>query len=695
MTGQRNDGGGRSRLAPFVIPLCSALIVLEFVFLDEPITGRLSFQNITYLMAALTVLSFAFLRKSKNVFDWLVIAILVHCVVSGPLKAAFYNFTTFYLIDLFFHGLLLLFVGFLLTDLIKISKWYIFLVFAGLLTTQLGCFWIIDTYPSEWLYRKVDGVLVFDFFSFEVAINSLIQSLAILIPSLIIIQVASIRTGRSRAIHPRTAIEFSGVFFVAILGLIEVFFVFERYLSPWTHALLHQIGFIPLVLWYLAFRCDEEELVPNNRHFQVAIHGSVVFLLLSFSLVHRELRTLLVLLATFIVFELIFILFTGIISLWTEVHKLGRQIREMGEYLARIWDREEDGVLVATREGGVVDASDLLTRLHGETVAGKNVDDFLVNGGHFSPEHYSEDHPGHIWLSSVNGRRHPITVHSRIFEGNPESLMINIIRDQEKFELRQKMNRQMQEQLLRERKLESLFRMGEDIGHNFNNFLQGIAAYSEMIRLQIANARYEQVETYLTGLRQEISRASAYVLKIIDAMRADDSQMPLIEVRPAVENAIALISKVVGNERYRFDLSVTEPIPRMIGNSDDLTDLLFHIVWNAVEAMPKGGVITIGVSTRPEAPGPRDMVAASPGRILITVSDRGGGISDHIKEHIFDPFFSTKGKVGQGLGLTIAYALVKRHKGTISWSNNPDRGVTFVIDLPAAVETPLPSHLIF
>src|SRR5207248_2690417 len=101
---------------------------------------------------------------------------------------------------------------------------------------------------------------------------------------------------------------------------------------------------------------------------------------------------------------------------------------------------------------------------------------------------------------------------------------------------------------------------------------------------------------------------------------------------------------------------------------------LTNLVFNAVDAMPTGGVLSL-------------RTWAADGRVSISVRDTGVGIPESMREKIFEPFFTTKGEKGNGLGLSVAFAIVRRHNGEISFETQPGQGTTFTVQLPSAPRT--------
>jgi CheY-like chemotaxis protein len=107
------------------------------------------------------------------------------------------------------------------------------------------------------------------------------------------------------------------------------------------------------------------------------------------------------------------------------------------------------------------------------------------------------------------------------------------------------------------------------------------------------------------------------------------------------------------------------------GDESELREVLVNMVFNAVDAMPAGGTLTLATNENEE-------------HVIISVSDTGCGMTPEVRSRIFDPFFTTKGKAGNGLGLAVSYGIILRHEGTIEVVSATGSGSTFNIKLPVA-----------
>src|SRR5262249_42004643 len=151
-------------------------------------------------------------------------------------------------------------------------------------------------------------------------------------------------------------------------------------------------------------------------------------------------------------------------------------------------------------------------------------------------------------------------------------------------------------------------------------------------------------------------------------LRPEERFMP-VDVNHIVEDAVAITrprweEKIAHDSRpmdLRLDLRAREHIH---GRSAALTEVMTNLILNAMDAMPDGGRLPLTT---------RDVADTA----VITVTDPGVGMPEHVRRRVFEPFFSTKGESGSGLGLSMAYSIIRRHGGEIRVDSEPNRGATF------------------
>jgi CheY-like chemotaxis protein len=111
-------------------------------------------------------------------------------------------------------------------------------------------------------------------------------------------------------------------------------------------------------------------------------------------------------------------------------------------------------------------------------------------------------------------------------------------------------------------------------------------------------------------------------------------------------------------------------VPPVSGSGAQLREVLTNLIFNALDALPGGGSITVATATQD-------------GRVVLTVTDDGTGMTEEVRRRCLDPFFTTKGREGSGMGLAVAYGIVRRHGGTIDVASEPGLGTMVTVELPA------------
>jgi PAS domain S-box-containing protein len=238
--------------------------------------------------------------------------------------------------------------------------------------------------------------------------------------------------------------------------------------------------------------------------------------------------------------------------------------------------------------------------------------------------------------------------------------------------------REVENQHRQAEKLTALGQLAGGIAHDFNNLLQAILGYAQLMK---QNPRdFEFVGRSLNVVEAAAVDGSETVRRIQQFARLrPDEQFVGVDVNQIVHDAVAIVrprweERIARDNRpldLRLDLGTIETIN---GRPAALTELMTNLLLNALDAMPEGGTLT--VTTRSDG-----------GRhIVLTVTDTGIGMPEAVRRRIFEPFFSTKGDAGSGLGLSMVYSIVRRHAGEIRVESEPGRGASFTLTFPVASE---------
>jgi len=237
----------------------------------------------------------------------------------------------------------------------------------------------------------------------------------------------------------------------------------------------------------------------------------------------------------------------------------------------------------------------------------------------------------------------------------------------------------IREQFSQLEKLSALGELASGVAHNFNNTLAGILGRAQLL-LRLEGLPNEA----RTGLRL-ITRAAedgAKTVKRIQdfARQRRDKDFELL----AVDQLLWEVGEITrprwkdqaqaGNIHINLVLDIDSKA-RIYGDPGELREVLVNMVFNAVDAMPDGGRLTLAARE-------------AAGSVELSVSDTGSGMSDEVRSRVFDPFFTTKAKAGMGLGLAVSFSIVRRHEGTVTVESKLGAGTQFIIRLPIASETP-------
>lgn len=248
--------------------------------------------------------------------------------------------------------------------------------------------------------------------------------------------------------------------------------------------------------------------------------------------------------------------------------------------------------------------------------------------------------------------------------------------------------RHLQQQLLQSQKMEALGTLASGVAHEFNNVLMTIRGYTQLMAQRQDLA--PEMGLYLQRVDESTQRAASLVGGMLGFSRREDQGRVQLDPRQLLEKAGALLRQTLP-PTVLLETRIAAGAPAVVAQPNQLEQVLLNLALNARDAMPQGGNLTLSA-----APAHLDQAFcrvhpwARPGDYLeVTVSDSGEGMAPEVVERIFEPFFTTKlpGK-GTGLGLYVAYTVLKSHDGGIVLDSRPGQGATFRLYLPAQVGRP-------
>ncbi|MDT7602917.1 MAG: hypothetical protein QOF61_914, partial [Acidobacteriota bacterium] len=233
---------------------------------------------------------------------------------------------------------------------------------------------------------------------------------------------------------------------------------------------------------------------------------------------------------------------------------------------------------------------------------------------------------------------------------------------------------EMREQFSQLEKMSALGELASGVAHDFNNTLAGILGRAQ---LMMRTTDPEKIKKGLQIIIKTAEDGARTVKRIQDFARQRRSQdFAAVDADQLLLDATEMTrprwkNNAEANNAYIRVVLQTDSHAFLLGDESELREVLVNMILNAVDAMPRGGTLTLAARAEGE-------------QVLISVGDTGMGMSQDVRSRIFDPFFTTKGKTGMGLGLAVSYGIIRRHEGSVEVTTEVDRGTTFTIRLPVA-----------
>jgi len=369
----------------------------------------------------------------------------------------------------------------------------------------------------------------------------------------------------------------------------------------------------------------------------------------------------------------------------TERKKMERDLREMNEFFNMLIEASPDGIIVTDARGDVIMYNKAAERLLGytsEEVIGKtNVKDLYPRGlARKIREMIMDDRTGRkgvlppteLYVKNKAGEVIDISLSASILqnEKGEELAAIGIFKDlREMISVKRKL-KETQDQLLQAEKLAAMGRLTSQIAHELNNPLYGIMNTLELLKAEIPETSKRR--RLLDMSLSEIVRLSVMLKNMLTFSRPEEEARKDVDMNSFIEGIMMLMEKQLKEADIRLVTEFDGKIPTVKISPNQMRQVILNIVKNAIEAMPRGGTLTL--STR-----------CDDGILKIAVQDTGLGMTDEVRQKIFDAFFTTKEQVrGVGLGLSVCYGIVQDHGGEIEVQSTPGKGSAFCITLPVA-----------
>jgi two-component system cell cycle sensor histidine kinase/response regulator CckA len=233
-------------------------------------------------------------------------------------------------------------------------------------------------------------------------------------------------------------------------------------------------------------------------------------------------------------------------------------------------------------------------------------------------------------------------------------------------------------------KMEAVGELAGGVAHDFNNILQGIIGFSELLRYSLDETSQEYENA--NEIHKAANRAAKLTQQLLTFSRKQAVRLEEIDLNNVVYDSEALLHVLIG-EQHELVLDLPDELPPAYADQSQLTQIIVNLAVNARDAMPEGGRLSISTECILINEADATYIAgARPGRhVCLAVTDTGSGMGAETISRIFDPFFTTKEVgAGTGLGLAVIYGIVTQNKGWINVYSENGKGSCFKIYLPVA-----------
>ncbi len=260
--------------------------------------------------------------------------------------------------------------------------------------------------------------------------------------------------------------------------------------------------------------------------------------------------------------------------------------------------------------------------------------------------------------------------------------------------------KRLQREIAQAQRLEALGLLAGGIAHDFNNMLAGITSAADLLMARTADSA---VEEYTRIILDSSQKAAGLIQRLLTSSQRRDVEPVSVDMHQLILDSLSVVSRGL-DQRLRLETDLQATDARVAGDPGRLQNAIINLAINARDAMPEGGVLTIATRlvTLDRDQCRKTGFNVRPGQYLrIIVRDTGKGMTEQVRERLFEPFYTTKEMGGgAGLGLSGVYTIVKDHHGAIMVNSAAGEGAVVELLLPSeppqqAPEPPQPSRAVF
>lgn len=226
-----------------------------------------------------------------------------------------------------------------------------------------------------------------------------------------------------------------------------------------------------------------------------------------------------------------------------------------------------------------------------------------------------------------------------------------------------------EEQIIQSKKLASIGILTAGIAHEIINPINNISMIAQTYREIYKKLGEEERIELMKKVEAETERMREIVKNLLDFSKPKEPVLRPADINSVIEKSLRLTRNTLNLSNIEVRIDYSEALPPVLVDENQIQQVFVNLITNAVQAMSEGGNLIISTAYE------------NSGFVKIRITDTGRGIPPEFLPHIFDPFFTTK-EGGTGLGLSVSYAIIKKHNGTIEVQSRTGEGTTFTIELP-------------
>ncbi len=383
-------------------------------------------------------------------------------------------------------------------------------------------------------------------------------------------------------------------------------------------------------------------------------------------------------------------------------------LKESEERYRKIFETIPDGIFVSGFDAKFVEVNPAASEIYGytkEEFLELDARDLVAKEDHEKCFSFFEElkSKGYARVSTHDLRKDGsslvVDVQGTVILHNGREHALTIVSDVSTKRQAEEDKKNLEKQLFQAQKMESIGRLAGGIAHDFNNILTSIMGYAELLKLKfidVTTVEGEAADIILTGAE----KASDLTKQLLGFARGGKYNPVPLSINDSIKNAVRVSEKIF-EKKIAVEYSIDDEVSLIDADKNQIDQVLTNLIINAKDAMPFGGKLnfeTKNVLINNESLS-IDSEIINGKFVKISVTDTGIGMTREISEHIFEPFFSTKGEgKGTGLGLATVYGIIRNHNGFINVYSEPNIGTTFNIYFPVstgkAVESKVSEELI-